>query len=89
MFDLFSPTRSLSQVLNTVDQLMDNPFLSASRGIGDGRVRRGWDAKETEDYLLLCLDMSGLSKEDVKISVEQNTLTIKGGRSHDWTSSES
>nr|AEK12766.1 hsp23 [Medicago sativa] len=78
VFDPFSPTRSLSQVLNMVDQLMDNPFLSASRGIGAGGARRGWDAKETEDSLLLRLDMPGLGKEDVKISVEQNTLTIKG-----------
>jgi HSP20 family protein len=61
-----------------VDQLMDNPFLSATRGIGAGGVRRGWDAKETEDALHLRVDMPGLSKEDVKISVEQNTLTIKG-----------
>lgn len=78
VFDTFSPTRSLSQVLNMMDQLTDNPFLSASRGIGAGGVRRGWDAKETEDALLLRLDMPGLGKEDVKISVEQNTLTIKG-----------
>ena len=68
---------------------MDNPFLFASHGIGDSRVRSGRDAKETEDSLLLRLDMPGLGKEDVKNSVEQNTLTIKGGRSHDWTNSES
>ncbi|KAJ1418493.1 HSP20-like chaperone [Sesbania bispinosa] len=77
VFDPFSPTRSLSQVLNMMDQFMENPFLSASRGIGAG-VRRGWDARETEDALLLRVDMPGLGKEDVKISVEQNTLTIKG-----------
>ena len=51
VFDPFSPTRSLSQVLNIVDLLMVNPFLSASRGIEDCGVRRGWDAKETEDSL--------------------------------------
>nr|KYP68113.1 hypothetical protein KK1_021730 [Cajanus cajan] len=62
-----------------VDQFMDNPFLSPPRGIGAGAgVRRGWDARETEDALLLRVDMPGLGKEDVKISVEQNTLTIKG-----------
>ncbi|XP_020214905.1 heat shock 22 kDa protein, mitochondrial isoform X2 [Cajanus cajan] len=77
--DPFFPTRSLSQVLNMVDQFMDNPFLSPPRGIGAGAgVRRGWDARETEDALLLRVDMPGLGKEDVKISVEQNTLTIKG-----------
>ncbi|GAU27575.1 hypothetical protein TSUD_271160 [Trifolium subterraneum] len=78
VFDPFSPTRSLSQILNTVDQLMDNPFITASRGIGAGAVRRGWNAKETEDALHLRVDMPGLGKEDVKIAVEQNTLTIKG-----------
>ncbi|CAI8606947.1 unnamed protein product [Vicia faba] len=71
VFDPFSPTRSLSQVLNMVDLLTDNPVLSAAS-------RRGWDARETEDALLLRLDMPGLGKEDVKISVERNTLIIKG-----------
>ncbi|TKY67916.1 Heat shock 22 kDa protein [Spatholobus suberectus] len=79
VLDPFFSTRSLSQVLNMMDQFMDNPFLSASRGIGAGAgVRRGWDARETEDALLLRVDMPGLGKEDVKISVEQNTLTIRG-----------
>ncbi|KAG4966784.1 hypothetical protein JHK87_032435 [Glycine soja] len=79
VLDPFFPTRSLSQVLNMMDQVMDNPFLSGSRGIGAGSgVRRGWDARETEDALHLRVDMPGLGKEDVKISVEQNTLIIKG-----------
>ncbi|KAJ0049320.1 hypothetical protein Pint_15881 [Pistacia integerrima] len=75
VFDPFSPTRSVSQVLNLMDQFMDNPFLS--RGIGSPS-RRGWDVKEDKDTLLLRMDMPGLSKEDVKISVENNTLIIKG-----------
>ena len=61
-----------------MDQSMNNPFLSASHGIRASGVRRGWDARETKDSLLLRLDMPGLGKEDVKISVEQNTLTVKG-----------
>lgn len=56
---------------------MNNPFLSASRGIGAG-VRRGWDVRDTDDALKLLIDMPGLDKEDVKVSVEQNTLVIKG-----------
>ncbi|KAJ1412242.1 Tubulin/FtsZ, C-terminal [Sesbania bispinosa] len=36
------------------------------------------DARETEDALLLRVDMSRLGKEDVKILVKHNTLTIKG-----------
>ncbi|KAK8482269.1 hypothetical protein V6N11_057497 [Hibiscus sabdariffa] len=77
VFDPFSPTRSLSQVLNTMNQFMESPLVSASRGMGGG-LRRSWDAKETADALNLRIDMPGLGKEDVKVSVEQNTLVIKG-----------
>ncbi|KAF8379239.1 hypothetical protein HHK36_028671 [Tetracentron sinense] len=77
VFDPFSSTRSLSQVLNLMDQFMENPFLSAPRGMGAGS-RRGWDAKEDETALFLRIDMPGLEKKDVKVSVEQNTLIIRG-----------
>lgn len=77
MFDPFAPTRSLSQVFNLMDQLMENPLLAASRGVGGG-FKRGWDVKEDDDSLLMKIDMPGLGKEDVKVSVEQNTLVIKG-----------
>ncbi|CAL1354798.1 unnamed protein product [Linum trigynum] len=77
VFDPFSPTRSLSQVLNLMDQFMENPLLSPARNVGGG-VRRGWDARETEEGLQLRVDMPGLGKEDVKVSVEQNTLVIRG-----------
>lgn len=46
-------------------------------------ARRGWAVKENDKELRLRLDMSGLSKEDVKISVEQNTLVICGEADHD------
>ncbi|PKI39817.1 hypothetical protein CRG98_039862 [Punica granatum] len=59
-----------------MDQFVENPFLSA-RGVGGGS-RRSWDVKEDNDALFLRMDMPGLGKEDVKISVEQNTLIIKG-----------
>lgn len=77
VLDPFSPTRSLSQLLNLMDQFMENPFLAASQGIGAG-ARRGWDVKEDDKALYLRMDMPGLDKEDVKISVEYNTLIIKG-----------
>jgi len=77
MFDPFSTTRSLSQILNMMDKFMDSPFTAASRGMGAG-LSRGWDARETEDGLYLRMDMPGLGKENVKVAVEQNTLVIKG-----------
>lgn len=60
-------------MLNLMDQLMDDPF---SWGFGAGS-RRGWDVREESDALYLRIDMPGLGKEDVKISVDQNTLVIR------------
>ncbi|WCJ36479.1 Heat shock 22 kDa protein mitochondrial [Euphorbia peplus] len=71
----FWPRRGLSQMLNVMDPLMENPFVS--RGMGSG-IRRNWDARETEDALNLRVDMPGLDKKDVKVSVEKNSLIIKG-----------
>lgn len=77
VLDPFSTRSSLSQVLNMMDQIMDNPFLAAPRSMAGGS-RRSWDVKEDNDALFLRMDMPGLGKEDVKVSVEQNTLVIKG-----------
>ncbi|KAI9160119.1 hypothetical protein LWI28_005235 [Acer negundo] len=68
----FSAPRSLNQILNLMSQMAENPYL------GGTSTRRGWDVKETDDGLNLRVDMPGLGKEDVKISVEQNSLIIKG-----------
>ncbi|XP_076920724.1 23.6 kDa heat shock protein, mitochondrial-like [Bidens hawaiensis] len=77
VFDPISPTRSLSQIFNMMDRFMENPFMTAPQGGLRLGARRGWDAKETDDSLSLRFDMPGLDKENVKISVEQNTLIIK------------
>ncbi|KAL3524159.1 hypothetical protein ACH5RR_016993 [Cinchona calisaya] len=69
VFDPFS-WRSVGQLLNMMNNFVDSP-------VGSG-IRRGWNAKETEDGLHLRLDVPGLGKEDVKVSVEQNSLIIKG-----------
>ncbi|KAE8703462.1 23.6 kDa heat shock protein [Hibiscus syriacus] len=42
VFDPFSPTRSLSQVLN---MMMENPIVSASRGMGGASVEAGTPKK--------------------------------------------
>ncbi|KAL9250805.1 Small heat shock protein, chloroplastic-like protein [Drosera capensis] len=77
VFDPFMSTRSVSQLMNMVDQLMDTPLATLSRAAAPVG-RRGWDLKEDESSLHLSMDMPGLGKEDVKVIVEENTLIIKG-----------
>lgn len=61
-------------MLNLMDQMTENPLFVGTRG----GLRRGWDAKETDEGLNLRIDMPGLGKEDVKVTLEQNTLIIRG-----------
>ncbi|EPS60155.1 hypothetical protein M569_14650 [Genlisea aurea] len=67
IFGPFSTSSSLSQLLN----MMDHQF-------SESNFRRNWDAREADDGLHLRVDMPGLGREDVKVSVEQNTLIIRG-----------
>ncbi|KAJ4832310.1 hypothetical protein Tsubulata_026978 [Turnera subulata] len=78
VFDPFAPASSLSQVLNLMDQFMDNPFSATARRGGAAGSRRGIDVKEDENGVYVRMDMPGLGREDVKITVEQNTLVIRG-----------
>ena len=78
ILDPFTPTRSLSQMLNFMDQVSEIPLVSATRGMGASGVRRGWNVKEKDDAWHLRIDMTGLSRADVKLALEQNTLVIRG-----------
>ncbi|XP_061957826.1 heat shock 22 kDa protein, mitochondrial-like [Populus nigra] len=80
--DSLSAPRSHNQVLNLTDQFMANPYpvgpLLLSAAIPGRKRGHNWDAYETDVALNISIDMPGLDKEDVKITVEQNSLLIKG-----------
>ncbi|CAA0820295.1 23.6 kDa heat shock protein- mitochondrial [Striga hermonthica] len=72
--DIFGPCleRSSLNIILKLDQYVKSPERSTKM------VFRNWDARETADWIQLRMDMPGLGKEDVKVSVEQNTVTIEG-----------
>lgn len=48
--------------------------------MGDQLWHPSVDIKETDDKLTLMVDLPGLEKKDVQLSLENNVLTIKGER---------
>ncbi|XP_050224595.1 heat shock 22 kDa protein, mitochondrial-like [Mercurialis annua] len=62
--------------LSLAQKMMDR--LMTNRPCRGTRIRRGWELHETDDALNLRIEMPGLAKEDVNVSMEQNTLVIKG-----------
>jgi HSP20 family protein len=67
-------------------RIFDEAFSEMLRPLAsaEGAPNRSWappvDIRETEDHLVLALDLPGLSKEDVNITLENNVLTVSGER---------
>ncbi|XP_024380927.1 small heat shock protein, chloroplastic [Physcomitrium patens] len=80
-FDIWDPfvgDRSLRQMLNTVERLFADPIFGSPSPATALDLRTPWDVKEDDDAYKLRFDMPGLSKEEVKVSVEDGDLVIKG-----------
>lgn len=67
-------------------RLFDEAFSDMLRPLteSDANPSRTWappvDIRESEEALVLALDLPGLRKEDVNITLENNVLTISGER---------
>ena len=64
-----------------VDRFFDNFFdAPAFQGFNTVAFRPNVNILETESNLVLTVELPGLSKEDINVSVEKGVLTISGER---------
>jgi HSP20 family protein len=80
----WTPTGDL--VRDRFGRLFEDAFNDMLRPVAEGQAapNRTWtppvDIRETESSLTLSLDLPGLRKEDVNITLENSVLTITGER---------
>ncbi|XP_077247499.1 heat shock protein 21 [Tasmannia lanceolata] len=79
LMDPLSPMKTMRQMLETIDRLFDDAMTFPGSNVGD--VRLPWDFMEDENELKMRFDMPGFSKDEVKVSVEDDVLVIKGEKS--------
>ena len=81
----FRPTRTSCATPARLENIFDSFFNDAWPGFG--QEFGGWeprvDIEETDEAIVLHADLPGLSKDDIGITVEDNTLTIRGERKRD------
>ena len=83
----WDPSRELSSLQAEMNRLFSSFFdtpATTGGGQGNGGALRRWypamDLVETDDHFVLRADLPGLSQDDVKIELEDQTLTISGER---------
>jgi HSP20 family protein len=65
-----------------MDEMFDK-FLTESNGPMVEILNTAMDVAETETAFEVKMDLPGVSAEDVDIQIDNNTLTVRGHRSHE------
>lgn len=69
---------------SSLSRLIDEAFARSGRDFEEDASPSSWapaaDIKETEEALFVQVELPGLHKEDIAVSLEENVLTISGER---------
>jgi len=81
-----TPNRTLRDLQREVDSIFDQFF---GRGSEDDGTSAVWaprtDLSETDDAFSIRMDVPGLTKDEISINLQNNTLTVSGERSSERT----
>ncbi|KAL7233323.1 hypothetical protein ACSBR1_017035 [Camellia fascicularis] len=83
--DRFPIARTVQQMMETMERMMEDRFVYTSgwpsltliETGGYNRGRTPWEIKEGEGEYKMRFDMPGMTKDDVKVYVEEKMLVVK------------
>ncbi|KAI7987263.1 hypothetical protein LOK49_LG13G01895 [Camellia lanceoleosa] len=85
VWDRFPIARTVQQMMETMERMMEDPFVYTSEWPsstltetgGYNRGRTPWEIKEGEGEYKMRFNMPGMTKDDVKVYVEEKMLVVK------------
>jgi HSP20 family protein len=83
----WTPLRSVMSFRDEMDRLLDDFYgRMTPRGESyEGDWLPAMDMKETDGEITASIELPGLSKEDIKVSVKNDVLSISGEKKHEKT----
>jgi HSP20 family protein len=76
----WDPFREMVSLRDELDRLFDSVFGRFPRERGETYWAPPLDIEETEDAIVVRAELPGMNKEDIKVSLSGDTLTIAGER---------
>src|SRR5437868_15495397 len=82
MINRYDPFREALSLRRAMDQLFEQSFVNPSMISGSPTVIAPMDVCETDNGYEVDVALPGVRPEDIELTVDQNTLTIRGRFSH-------
>ena len=82
MINRYDPFREALSLRRAMDQLFEQSFVNPSMMSGSPTVIAPMDVCETDNGYEVDVALPGVRPEDIELTVDQNTLTIRGRFSH-------
>ncbi|KAK8488865.1 hypothetical protein V6N13_005308 [Hibiscus sabdariffa] len=85
LWDRFPTARTVQQMMETMERIMEDPFVYSGSWPSPlptetgtySRGRTPWEIKEGDGEYKMRFDMPGMTKDDVKVWVEDKILVVK------------
>src|SRR5438309_8790343 len=82
MINRYDPFREALSLRRAMDQLFEQSFVNPSMMSGSPTVIAPMDVCETDNGYEVDVALPGVRPEDIELTVDQNTLTVRGRYSH-------
>ncbi|KAG0476706.1 hypothetical protein HPP92_013547 [Vanilla planifolia] len=94
-WDRFPTARTVQQMIDTMERIMEDPFTSEREAAAAGGLngyRRGgrtpWEIREVDGVYKMRFDIPGMTKTDARVWVEDGMLVIKAEKQQSSTEDE-